>query len=60
MHPANPDRAVEYLQHAATFFNDKDAQFELAKIYVGTRADPAPAGEAASSEEADMIWPLWQ
>ena len=29
-----PDRAVEYLQHAATFFGDKDAQFELAKIYL--------------------------
>jgi hypothetical protein len=25
-------RAVEYLRHAATFFNDKDAQFELAKL----------------------------
>ena len=29
-----PGRAVEYLQHAATFFGDKDAQFELAKIYL--------------------------
>jgi uncharacterized protein len=35
----DPDRAVEYLQHAATFFNDKDAQFELAKSYVGTNGD---------------------
>jgi uncharacterized protein len=24
--------AVDYLRHAATFFNDKDAQFELAKL----------------------------
>jgi hypothetical protein len=31
----NPERAVDYLQHAATFFGDKDAQFELAKIYLG-------------------------
>lgn len=35
----DPDRANEYLQHAATFFNDKDAQFELAKIYVGANSD---------------------
>ncbi|MCL4768431.1 MAG: sel1 repeat family protein [Hyphomicrobiaceae bacterium] len=30
----NPERAAEYLQHAATFFNDQDAQFELAKLYL--------------------------
>src|ERR1700674_4805529 len=28
------ERAVDYLRHAATFFNDKDAQFELAKVYL--------------------------
>jgi TPR repeat protein len=33
-------RAVEYLHHAATFFNDSDAQFELAKIYL--RGDGVP------------------
>jgi len=27
-------RAIDYLQHAATFFDDKDAQFELARIYL--------------------------
>ncbi len=27
-------RAAEYLHHAATFFNDQDAQFELAKLYL--------------------------
>ena len=27
-----------YLQHAATFFGDKDAQFELAKVYLGGAA----------------------
>jgi uncharacterized protein len=27
-------RAIEYLRHAATFFNEPDAQFELAKIYI--------------------------
>jgi TPR repeat protein len=30
----DPKRAVDYLHHAATFFGDKDAQFELAKIYL--------------------------
>jgi TPR repeat protein len=29
-----PHRAAEYLQHAATYFNDQDAQFELAKLYL--------------------------
>jgi uncharacterized protein len=29
------ERAVDYLHHAATFFGDKDAQFELAKVYLG-------------------------
>ena len=28
----NPDRAGEYLRYAATFFNDEDAQYELAKL----------------------------
>jgi TPR repeat protein len=31
-------RAVEYLRHAATFFNEADAQFELAKINIGDEA----------------------
>lgn len=30
----NRARAAEYLRYAATFFNDEDAQFELAKIYL--------------------------
>ena len=30
----NPERAAGYLQEAATFFRDKDAQFELAKLYI--------------------------
>lgn len=36
-------RAIEYLRHAATFFNEPDAQFELAKIFIGSEAD-RPAG----------------
>ncbi|MGE0700940.1 MAG: tetratricopeptide repeat protein, partial [Hyphomicrobiaceae bacterium] len=30
----NPERAAGYLQEAATFFRDQDAQFELAKLYI--------------------------
>ncbi len=30
----DPQRAVEYLRHAAQFFNDEEAQFELGKIYL--------------------------
>ncbi|MBX9587997.1 MAG: hypothetical protein K2X43_01750 [Hyphomonadaceae bacterium] len=32
--PANPRRAASYLHHAAIFFGDKEAQFELAKLYL--------------------------
>jgi len=28
----DPERAADYLHHAATFFNDEDAQFQLAKL----------------------------
>jgi hypothetical protein len=31
----NPRRATDYLHHAATYFGDKDAQFELARLYLG-------------------------
>jgi exopolysaccharide production negative regulator len=31
---ANPRRANDYLHHAAVFFGDRDAQFELARIYL--------------------------
>jgi uncharacterized protein len=34
------ERAVDYLHHAATFFGDKDAQFELAKVYLGGVGTP--------------------
>jgi uncharacterized protein len=32
--PPNPGRATEYLNHAAVFFGDRDAQFELARAYL--------------------------
>jgi TPR repeat protein len=34
------ERAVDYLRHAATFFNDRDAQFELAKVYLSGSGSP--------------------
>jgi hypothetical protein len=42
----DPERAAEYLKHAAMFFNDEDAQFELAKLFLsgdGVQPDPAQA-----------------
>ena len=30
----DPARAVEYLRHAAQFFNDEEAQFDLARMYL--------------------------
>jgi len=33
--PANPRSAARYLEHAATYFGDKDAQYELARTYLG-------------------------
>jgi hypothetical protein len=32
----NPRRANDYLHHAAVFFGDREAQFELARIYLGS------------------------
>ncbi|MFK5065557.1 hypothetical protein, partial [Klebsiella pneumoniae] len=34
------ERADDYLQDAATVYNDKDAQFELAKVQLGANAAP--------------------
>lgn len=31
---ADPERAVEYYRQAATFFNEPDAQFEMAKLHL--------------------------
>ena len=39
----DPQRAGDYLHHAATFFGDKDAQFELAKIYLNGTGTPDDA-----------------
>jgi len=53
----NPGRATEYLHHAAVFFGDRDAQFELARIYLSgdASADDAKRGLhylAALTEES--------
>ena len=42
----NPSRAAEYLHHAATFFNDHDAQFELAKLYLRDDDEPIKTRQA--------------
>jgi TPR repeat protein len=34
----NPRRAASYLHHAAIFFGDKEAQFELARLYLSGEA----------------------
>jgi len=66
----NPERAVDYLYHAATFFGDKDAQFELAKVYVsgGRTGEDVKRGmhylsvlteeghPAAQAFLADLLW----
>ena len=42
----DPARAVQYLRHAAQFFNHEDAQFELAKLHLkgeGVAQDPRTA-----------------
>lgn len=43
---ANPDRAREMFQYAATYFADPDAQYDLARLYLsgtGTPKDPRQA-----------------
>ena len=42
----NPPRASHYLHHAATFFNDQDAQFELAKHYLQKNDSPVEMRQA--------------
>lgn len=38
--PPNARRAASYLHHAAIFFGDKEAQFELAKLYLSGDGSP--------------------
>jgi len=46
-------RAVEYLHHAATFFNDEDAQFELAKLYL--KGDGVPEDVARAKHWLSVL-----
>jgi TPR repeat protein len=39
--PPNPNRAADYLYHAAVYLGDRDAQFELARTYLGGDAPGA-------------------
>lgn len=66
----NPEQAAFFLQQAATFFRDQDAQFELAKLYLkgeGVPEDPRKAlgwltaltqgGHAAAQAFfAELLW----
>jgi hypothetical protein len=64
----DPKRANEFLMSAANEFSDKDAQFELAKIYIGGSQEDLRRGVhylSALSEEgypgaqaylADLLW----
>src|SRR5262245_33151032 len=64
----DPDRAVDYLHHAATYFGDKEAQFELAKVYLRGTAEDVKRGmhylsvlteegyPAAQAYLADLYW----
>jgi exopolysaccharide production negative regulator len=68
--PSDREHAIEYLQHAATFFDDKDAQFELAKIFLagGSSAEDVKRGRhylsvlteeghaGAQAVLADLYW----
>lgn len=42
----NRGLAAEYLHHASTFFNDQDAQFELAKLYLEKNESPVETRQA--------------
>lgn len=62
------ERALEYLHHAATFFGDKDAQFELARAYLSGNGEDVKRGmhylskltedgyPAAQAMLADLLW----
>ncbi len=42
----DPDRAADYLHHAALFFGDEDAQFELVKLKLKGEGVPADVANA--------------
>jgi uncharacterized protein len=43
---SDPDRAADYLHHAALFFGDEDAQFELVKLKLKGEGIPADIASA--------------
>lgn len=51
-----PDRAEVYLHHAATFFNDEDAQFQLARLILAERLDRPGAPRDVAREKLAVHW----
>lgn len=49
----NAERAAEYLHHAAIFFNDEDAQFELAKLQL--HGDGVPSDVASGKHWLSIL-----
>jgi uncharacterized protein len=49
----DPDRAADYLHHAALFFGDEDAQFELVKIKL--KGDGIPADIASAKHWLSVL-----
>jgi hypothetical protein len=58
----NPRRAASYLHHAAIFFGDRDAQFELARLYLGGQggADDVRRGLHYLSTLSEQSYPAAQ
>ena len=58
----NPRRAAVYLHHAAIFFGDRDAQFELARLYLGGEgaADDVRRGLHYLSTLSEQSYPAAQ
>lgn len=53
---ADLDRATEYLHHAATFFNDEDAQFQLAKVILENSLRRNGEPRDAAREKLAIHW----
>ena len=52
----DPARAAEYLHHAATFFNDEDAQFQLAKMILEGSLRRGGAPRDGAREKLAIHW----
>jgi TPR repeat protein len=52
----DPERAAEYLHHAATFFNDEDAQFQLAKVILEGSLQRSDQPRDGAREKLAIHW----